>query len=89
MPYRTQDKRIDGVVITFVDVGIAKSKEVALRKALDLIESTQNSAKVQQPEQAPKDPAQVLRDLRELLEQPLIASDTARPVENDKAHLPS
>jgi two-component system CheB/CheR fusion protein len=89
MPYRTQDKRIDGVVITFVDVGIAKSKEVALRKALDLIESTQNSAKVQQPEQAPKDAAQVLRDLRELLEQPLIASDTARPVENDKAHSPS
>jgi two-component system CheB/CheR fusion protein len=70
MPYRTQDKRIDGVVITFVDVGIAKSKEVALRKALDLIERTQNSTKDPHSEQATQDPAQVLRELRALLELP-------------------
>ncbi len=32
MPYRTQDKRIDGVVITFVDTSAAKALELALRK---------------------------------------------------------
>ncbi|MFL6659610.1 MAG: PAS domain-containing protein, partial [Massilia sp.] len=31
MPYRTQDNRIDGVVITFVDISAAKTLERALR----------------------------------------------------------
>lgn len=31
MPYRTQDNRIDGVVITFTDVSVAKSLEASLR----------------------------------------------------------
>jgi len=33
MPYRTQENRIDGVVITFADITAAKNLEVALRKA--------------------------------------------------------
>jgi two-component system CheB/CheR fusion protein len=33
MPYRTQENRIDGVVITFTDVTLAKNLEIALRKA--------------------------------------------------------
>ena len=34
MPYRTQDNRIDGVVITFVDVSAAHTQEETLREAL-------------------------------------------------------
>ena len=34
MPYRTQDNRIDGVVITFVDVSAASAQEETLREAL-------------------------------------------------------
>ncbi len=32
MPYRTQDNRIDGVVVTFVDITASKATEAALRK---------------------------------------------------------
>ena len=32
MPYRTQDNRIDGVVITFTDISVAKQLEASLRK---------------------------------------------------------
>ncbi|MEO8198729.1 MAG: CheR family methyltransferase, partial [Thermoanaerobaculia bacterium] len=39
MPYRTQDNRIDGVVITFVDVSAAKSLEKTLRKALAVLQA--------------------------------------------------
>lgn len=38
MPYRTQDNRIDGVVITFADITVAKQLEVALRKAQSNLE---------------------------------------------------
>jgi two-component system CheB/CheR fusion protein len=33
MPYCTHENRIDGVVITFTDVSVAKNLEAALRKA--------------------------------------------------------
>jgi chemotaxis methyl-accepting protein methylase len=33
MPYRTQENNIDGVVITFADITVAKTLEAALRKA--------------------------------------------------------
>jgi len=33
MPYRTQENRVDGVVITFADITVAKNLEAALRKA--------------------------------------------------------
>lgn len=33
MPYRTQDDKIDGVVITFADITVAKTLEAKLRRA--------------------------------------------------------
>jgi len=38
MPYRTQENRIDGVVITFTDITVAKNLEAALRKAQSELE---------------------------------------------------
>jgi two-component system CheB/CheR fusion protein len=38
MPYRTQANRIDGVVITFVDISVAKLLETALREALAVLQ---------------------------------------------------
>ena len=37
MPYRTQDNRIDGVVITFVNIAVAKALEATLRDALTVL----------------------------------------------------
>lgn len=39
MPYRTQANRIDGLVITFVDISAAKRVEASLREALTLLQS--------------------------------------------------
>lgn len=39
MPYRTQANRIDGVVITFVDITTAKALEAALRETLALLQA--------------------------------------------------
>ena len=39
MPYRTQDNRIDGVVITFVDSSESHLMQAALRDALALLEA--------------------------------------------------
>jgi two-component system CheB/CheR fusion protein len=38
MPYRTLDDRIDGVVITFADITVAKTLEAQLRAKHDLLE---------------------------------------------------
>jgi two-component system CheB/CheR fusion protein len=38
--YRTQDDRIDGVVITFVDISAGKALEAALREALLMLQTT-------------------------------------------------
>jgi two-component system CheB/CheR fusion protein len=38
MPYRTQEDQIDGVVITFADITVAKTLEAALRKAQSTLE---------------------------------------------------
>jgi two-component system CheB/CheR fusion protein len=38
MPYRTLDDRIDGVVITFADITVAKTLEAQLREKHDLLE---------------------------------------------------
>jgi two-component system CheB/CheR fusion protein len=37
MPYRTQDNRIDGVVITFVDITAGKNLEEALRETESIL----------------------------------------------------
>jgi len=39
MPYRTQDNRIDGVVITFVEITVAKTMEATLHEALSVLQS--------------------------------------------------
>jgi two-component system CheB/CheR fusion protein len=38
MPYRTHENRINGVVITFADITVAKNLEVALLKAQSNLE---------------------------------------------------
>ena len=38
MPYRTQDNRIDGLVITFVDISMAKALELTLHEAMSVLE---------------------------------------------------
>jgi len=43
MPYRTQDNRIDGVVITFVDISAEKSLEERLQKAAQLLAQSASS----------------------------------------------
>ena len=57
MPYRTQDNRIDGVVITFVDISESKALEATLREALSMLQSrhTADTAKLGK--------AQVLEDV--------------------------
>ena len=37
MPYRTLDDRIDGLVITFIDITVAKKLEIELQKANDML----------------------------------------------------
>jgi two-component system CheB/CheR fusion protein len=39
MPYRTQDNRIDGVVITFVDITVVKAQGETLRETLAALQS--------------------------------------------------
>ena len=39
MPYRTQANRIDGVVITFLDISTTKALEATLREALAVLQS--------------------------------------------------
>ncbi|HSI83295.1 MAG: chemotaxis protein CheB [Candidatus Methylacidiphilales bacterium] len=46
MPYRTQENRIDGVVVTFTDITAYKDLEVALRTArADLLDELENTRK--------------------------------------------
>jgi PAS domain S-box-containing protein len=44
MPYRTQEDRIDGVVITFVEITLAKMPEMKLRKSETELASLIDSA---------------------------------------------
>ena len=37
MPYRTFDDKIDGLVITFVDISVAKKLEIELNKTVELL----------------------------------------------------
>ncbi len=39
MPYRTQDNRIDGVVITFVDISVTKTLEMTMIEALSVLQT--------------------------------------------------
>jgi len=46
MPYRTQENQVDGVVMTFADITVAKNLEAALRKAQADLEVRLNSQAV-------------------------------------------
>lgn len=37
MPYRTFDDKIDGLVITFIDITVAKKLEIELNKTVELL----------------------------------------------------
>jgi two-component system CheB/CheR fusion protein len=71
MPYRTHENRIDGVVITFADITVAKNLEAALRKAQSDLEKRftsqtaelgearkvrQTAGRASGPDHAPKKP---------------------------------
>jgi two-component system CheB/CheR fusion protein len=51
MPYRTHDDRIDGVVITFADITVAKTLEAQLREKNTVLEKliTAQTAKPPEP----------------------------------------
>lgn len=37
MPYRTFDDKIDGLVITFIDITVAKKLEIELNETVELL----------------------------------------------------
>ncbi|WP_296543447.1 PAS domain-containing protein [Rhodoferax sp.] len=43
MPYRTQDNRIDGLVITFTDISASKRLEADLREAQASLQALMNA----------------------------------------------
>jgi two-component system CheB/CheR fusion protein len=45
MPYRTQDNRIDGLVITFSDISVAKWQEAELRATQERLAALLTQAK--------------------------------------------
>jgi chemotaxis methyl-accepting protein methylase len=57
MPYRTLDDRIDGVVITFADITVAKTLEAQLREKHDVLEKhvAEESAKTEQAKDSPRE----------------------------------
>ena len=71
LPYRTQEDKIDGIVITFVDITGRKETELELREReeelRDLTERLEG--KVRQRTQEMRDREEDLRDLNEMLEE--------------------
>ena len=47
MPYRTQSNRIDGLVITFVDISVSKALENSLLEAIALLQNCFPDQKIQ------------------------------------------
>ena len=47
MPYRTQDNRMDGVVITFVNISASKSLETAMHQAVNILQTGSTEQKAQ------------------------------------------
>ena len=66
MPYRTQDNRIDGVVITFSDIAMAKALESTLHDAQELL-ARQAADESSEPD-ATRQVATLLRHAKELLD---------------------
>jgi len=85
LPYRTQDNRIDGVVITFVDIGPIKALEVAVREALPALHS--HLADPARPPEVARRLGQVLRQAEAVLQPRRPGS--AQPVGGVSAEPPS
>lgn len=66
MPYRTQANRIDGVVITFVDISAAKALEATLREALTVLQGRCHEQEAQLD--AAKALEEVLREAQAVLD---------------------
>ena len=83
MPYRTQDNRIDGVVITFIDITASKTLEQALRLSDERNGAVQLRTALQQVQALLQDsgaaPQQVLQQIRVQLEQALAARPAPAP----------
>ena len=83
MPYRTQDNRIDGVVITFIDITASKTLEQALRLSDERNGAVQLRTALHQVQALLQDsgaaPQQVLQQIRVQLEQALAAKPAPAP----------
>jgi two-component system CheB/CheR fusion protein len=66
MPYRTQDNRIDGVVITFSDIAMAKALERSLDDAQQLL--ARHAADESSEPDATRQVATLLRHAKELVD---------------------
>ncbi|MFT5933383.1 MAG: two-component system CheB/CheR fusion protein [Hydrogenophaga sp.] len=66
MPYRTQDNRIDGVLITFSDIAMAKALESTLHDAQELL--ARHAADESSEPDATRQLATLLRHAKELLD---------------------
>lgn len=67
MPYRTQANRIDGVVITFIDISTAKVLEATLREALAVMQNRINEQGAQLDDARSLE--NILRQAQSVLEQ--------------------
>jgi two-component system CheB/CheR fusion protein len=83
MPYRTQDNRIDGVVITFIDITASKTLEQALRQSDERSGAAQLRDLLRQVQDQLQDkgaaPQQVLQQIQLLLERGLAAGPAGAP----------
>jgi len=66
LPYRTRDNRIDGAVITFVDISVSKKLETAMTEALSVLQTRFNDQSSELD--AAKELENVLRKAQALLE---------------------
>ncbi|MDP1735735.1 MAG: chemotaxis protein CheB [Sulfuritalea sp.] len=77
MPYRTQGNRIDGVVITFIDISAARTLEATLREALAMLQGRCNEQDTQLDQSRALEG--ILRQAQEVLEQRVAHLETAQP----------
>jgi len=67
MPYRTQDNRIDGVVITFIDISATMAMELTQREALAVLQAHDSDQTIQLDRAGALE--QALRKAQDMLEQ--------------------
>ncbi|NJD34344.1 MAG: chemotaxis protein CheB [Betaproteobacteria bacterium] len=82
MPYRTQANRIDGVVITFVDITANKALEATLREALATLQNRCNEQDTQLDQARTLEG--ILRQAQAVLEQRIAHLEEATPRQGGK-----